>query len=218
MRDACIPALVFWPLPWSSPDVPGAIAVTPSRSGRRERMAPDTALRDVPPRNAELYALGVRPPLAPRLLLSASNDTRIEGATMRIVTTSLAVLGLISASTAYAAECEPSCQLECRQEASICHGTATLEAKAGKAACDADATDAQLECEAGRLEARELCVGLCGEELKQCVDGAKATAKRCRELAKSALETCRSETAGEADEQHASCSEDAADCVESCAE
>lgn len=135
-----------------------------------------------------------------------------------ILMTTVALMGFLSPVTAWAAECELSCNAECRQEAAICSSAANLEGRIGRQQCEADAADALIVCDTDALDARGDCVGLCGPGLKECGTAAKGAFKACKETAKIELAGCLNEVATQLAADRAACAEDGADCAASCVE
>ena len=114
---------------------------------------------------------------------------------MRAITmAAVAVMGF--AAVPAFADCELGCTAECRQEASICNGTANLEARIGRQQCEADANDGLVVCDTDALDARSDCVGLCGPDLKDCGTTAKAALKACKDTAKIELAGCEMTSLG----------------------
>jgi hypothetical protein len=116
------------------------------------------------------------------------------------------------------AECEISCNAECRQETAICTSTANLEARIGRQQCLAAAADALVICDSDAIDTRADCVGLCGPDLKECGGGVKAALKQCKEQAKIERAGCENAVATQLDADQAVCEEEAADCAASCIE
>lgn len=117
---------------------------------------------------------------------------------------------------ALAADCELSCNAECKQENAICVSTANLDARIAHLQCAADASDAFIVCDSDAIDARSDCVGLCGVDLKTCGGAAKTTLKQCKEQVKIDLAGCENEVATQLDADRQACGEDAVDCASSC--
>ena len=117
-----------------------------------------------------------------------------------------------------AAQCELGCGAECKQEAAVCNGEATLEARTGRFICEVEGGESLLECEAIALENRSVCVGSCGEELRTCIKEAKTAAKACKASVKELLAACKDEVDVTADAEKSACAEEAGACAESCSE
>ena len=135
-----------------------------------------------------------------------------------ITMAAFALMGFLAVPSNASADCELSCSAECRQEAVVCGGAATLEGKIGRQQCAADAADAQVLCESDMLDTRADCVGLCGPDLKECSAGAKVAFKQCKETAKIEQAGCENEVATLLAADRAACTEDATDCAASCVE
>jgi hypothetical protein len=134
-----------------------------------------------------------------------------------IAIAAVALMGVLMPAAAQA-QCELSCNAECRQEAVICNGAANLEGKIGRQQCAADAADALVLCETDALDARADCVGLCGPDLKTCSTTAKIALKQCKETAKIELAGCENEVATLLATDRTACAEDSADCAAGCVE
>ncbi len=131
------------------------------------------------------------------------------------VMVAVALMGLLMPAAAWA-DCELSCNAECRQESVICTGAANLEGRVGRQLCVADAADAMIVCDSDALDARGDCVGLCGPDLKECGAAAKGALKSCKESVKIELAGCQNLVAAQLESDRAACAEDAADCASTC--
>ena len=134
-----------------------------------------------------------------------------------ITMAAVALMGSLMPVSAWA-DCELSCNAECRQEAVVCNGAANLEGKIGRQQCAADAGDAVVLCEIDALDERSDCVGLCGPDLKECSTAAKVALKVCKETAKIELAGCENEVATQLAADRAACAEDSTACTASCIE
>lgn len=138
---------------------------------------------------------------------------------MRPMTRTIGVtlMTLFVATTAFA-QCELSCNAECRQESVICTAAANLEARIGRQQCAADAADALIVCDLDALDGRADCVGLCGVDLKDCGSAAKVAFRQCKATAKIELAGCQNDVAALLTADKAACAEDATDCASGCIE
>jgi hypothetical protein len=132
-----------------------------------------------------------------------------------ITMAAVALMGYLMPVSAWA-DCELSCNAECRQEAVVCNGAANLEGKIGRQQCEADAGDAVVLCETDALDARSDCVGLCGPNLKECSTAAKVALKTCKETAKIELAGCANQVATQFEADRAVCVQESTDCAATC--
>ena len=134
-----------------------------------------------------------------------------------ITMAAVALMGSLMNVSAWA-DCELSCDAECRQETAVCNGAAILDGKIGHQQCAVDAGDAVVLCESDALDARGNCVGLCGPDLKECGTAAKIALKACKETAKIELAGGENEVATQLAADRAACAEDSTACTASCIE
>jgi hypothetical protein len=142
-----------------------------------------------------------------------------KGAAMKLAAlVALVLLGSVLGAGDVRAQCELSCNAECKQEDGVCKGEATLNARIGKAECALESGDMLLECEAGHVAAKTDCVGLCGDELSACGKAAKDALKACKAEVKAFGETCKRDVDETLGLDRVSCAEDVADCLDFCRE